>query len=242
MVSLTYAERHLIGKEANSIRFGELIGTATLGAESGDIPPADREVAEHIHYDDDLGWHVPAWKAAWLAKDEAGAEVFLPLTADKPYGIDSTATCARKCGSQPPNLLCSCGFYACLDALSGEEVGVRYCRPRSPDWLEPAWPVLLEVAMTGFVAVFEGWPSIEGRIIRAQSQRILSYKRFEPTRPGIRSSSPVMLGKDEGGSLARRVAPPQPGSGPMRLNVPTPDWPVTSDVAADGLMQSVAII
>jgi hypothetical protein len=198
-------------RKEKRIQTGKLIGTATIGTGHGARPEADSVVERYLCRNEDLGWHVPAWKVARLAIDDDGHKVFLPLTGKIAYGRDSEARCYLGCGSEAPNLDCSCGFYAVLDR--------RYLEQYF-GWRSFA---TLEVAMTGRVAFFGGAYAPQLLIIRAQYQHIVSYKVAVDGYPPIQSGR--RTGREEdGGSLARPYHPRHPDAGPERIQVPTPDW------------------
>lgn len=180
---------------------------------------------------EDVGWHVPAAKVAYMRFDDLSRPVFRPMCGGRglQYGFDSMAVCSLGCDKVPPNLDCSCGFYAVTSrdralALFGH---IHYEQR-----------VLLNVALMGKVALFDGWGPYRGTIVRAQYQRILSCE----TALEWRGSEDAMWRRamaslntadrrgqprphEDGGSLARLREPLEPCPGSDWVSVPTPDWP-----------------
>lgn len=92
---------------------------------------------------------VRGWKLARLARYDSWT--FVPLAGGFPYGVEAVALCVYGHTHRPPDLKCSCGFYA-------------WNEPRE---IASGQQVLLEVELYGRVIVAE-------RGYRAEKQRVLS--------------------------------------------------------------------
>jgi hypothetical protein len=199
------------------MRSGQLLHVVECDGIDAAPPP---EVRRFLRFDAEDGWYVPAYKVASIGRTPEGVgPVFRPLTSRDAYGTRSRAVCANRCGARCPNLSCTCGFYA----VESEQAARRFLVGRRG-------AVLLEVALTGRVAIFE-W-SGGGTMFRAEGQVVIAYadpaERARGAAARVTLTGMVGPGGDDGQAgvgARRRGVPVAPRDGEEWKPVPTPDAP-----------------
>jgi hypothetical protein len=207
------------------MRSGQLLHVVECDGIDAAPPP---EVRRFLRFDAEDGWYVPAYKVASIGRTPEGVEpLFRPLTSRVAYGTRSRAVCANRCGARCPNLSCTCGFYA----VESEQAARSLLVGRHG-------AVLLEVALTGRVAIFE-W-SGGGTMFRAEGQVVIAYAEPERVRGAaarVALTGLVGPGGDDGQAgvgARRRLVPVAPRDGEEWKPVPTPDVPIET-IAGGGV-------